>query len=40
MRRHFEEMESRAILVLKRHDVARAVVCGSFARGEMKGGKL
>ncbi|OEU59105.1 MAG: hypothetical protein BA870_03800 [Desulfuromonadales bacterium C00003094] len=31
---HIEELKTRIIRTLKRHDVARAAIFGSFARGD------
>ncbi len=36
MRTHIKEMKDKIVPVLKRHDVARAAIFGSFVRGEMK----
>jgi len=36
MRMSLEEIKHKVISVLKRHDVARASILGSFARGKVK----
>lgn len=36
MRTHIKEMKDKIVPVLKRHDVARAAIFGSFVRGEMR----
>jgi len=36
MRMSLEEIKHKVITVLKRHDVARASIFGSFARGEVE----
>ena len=34
MKRHTEKIEKKILPVLRRHDIARAAIFGSFARGE------